>query len=216
MNKNLEELIGKRFNRLTVISLYGKDKKYNKLWLCKCDCGNKIIVNKGNLKNENTKSCGCLHSEIVSTHRKSKTKFYSIWVQMKQRCNNINNKGYHKYGGRGIFYSLNWENFLNFKKDMYFKYLYVKKQLKVKRPSIERKDNNGNYCKENCTFIELKDQGKNTRLLRKFKAISPSGEIYFSNHQTAFARKYNLNSAHICSCLSGSRKMHKDWLFELL
>lgn len=61
------DLSGIIFNRLTVIKqeqslLYGKTKK--RMWLCKCSCGNEIIVNTGALTSGNTKSCGCLHNEI--------------------------------------------------------------------------------------------------------------------------------------------------------
>jgi hypothetical protein len=60
------DLSGIIFNRLTVIKqeqslLYGKTKK--RMWLCKCSCGNEIIVNTGALTSGNTKSCGCLHNE---------------------------------------------------------------------------------------------------------------------------------------------------------
>ncbi len=52
---------GQKFNRLTLIS-YKKGK-----WLCLCDCGNHIEVLTENIK-RNTKSCGCLKSEISSNN----------------------------------------------------------------------------------------------------------------------------------------------------
>lgn len=81
--------------------------------------------------------------------------FYWVWKAMKARCNNKNNKGYKNYGGRGIYYTSSWEEFKGFYKDMFSSY---KRGL-----TLERIDNNGNYCKENCKWILKSDQSKNRR-----------------------------------------------------
>ena len=60
------DLTGMKFGRLTVIKFSHKDKAHRTYWKCKCECGNQIIVLSGNLKKENTKSCGCLHREKAS------------------------------------------------------------------------------------------------------------------------------------------------------
>lgn len=53
------DLIGQRFNSLSVIKRAGTDKNRNALWECLCDCGN-IIVTSGKLLRSNHKlSCGC-------------------------------------------------------------------------------------------------------------------------------------------------------------
>ena len=57
------ELIGQKFNRLTVIEYSHKDKRGNVCWLCKCDCGNEKILNSARLVRGKTKSCGCLKKE---------------------------------------------------------------------------------------------------------------------------------------------------------
>lgn len=64
MSKRLE-LTGQKFGRLTVIEFSHIDKRGNACWLCKCDCGNKKIINNANFKNGNTKSCGCLQKEVI-------------------------------------------------------------------------------------------------------------------------------------------------------
>ena len=56
-------LIGLKFGKLTVCSLYGKNKRREFLWQCKCECGNDTIVPTNKLKNGHTKSCGCLTRE---------------------------------------------------------------------------------------------------------------------------------------------------------
>lgn len=68
LNKN--DLIGQKFNNLTVIKQIGINKNQRAtIWLCKCDCGNNINVITSKLKNNHTKSCGCL--KIYSNHKKN-------------------------------------------------------------------------------------------------------------------------------------------------
>jgi len=58
-------LIGQRFGRLTVITKNHKDKWGQWCWLCKCDCGNEVIVRGQSLKSGGTQSCGCLQRERI-------------------------------------------------------------------------------------------------------------------------------------------------------
>ena len=67
-NINIDNLVNKRFGRLTVISRNGSDKYGNSMWLCRCDCGNETTVRANSLKNGSTKSCGCLKHEIHERH----------------------------------------------------------------------------------------------------------------------------------------------------
>ena len=64
----LLDLTGQRFGRLVAVKLTdlrsGKDP--HRIWECQCDCGNQTYVQTTSLTSGNTKSCGCLHSEIVS------------------------------------------------------------------------------------------------------------------------------------------------------
>lgn len=70
-----EDLTGKRFERLEVIQLHCFNKTPNgtkkAIWKCKCDCGNIIYTCSGELNRGNSKSCGCLHRELLI---KAKTK----------------------------------------------------------------------------------------------------------------------------------------------
>jgi hypothetical protein len=67
MSRQLKNIAGQRFGRLTVIKRV--DRKSLSLpgtsayWLCRCDCGNEIIVMSSSLLCGATKSCGCLQSE---------------------------------------------------------------------------------------------------------------------------------------------------------
>lgn len=75
---------------------------------------------------------------------------------MRQRCNNPKSKFYFNYGGRGITVCDRWnESYENFHEDMFDKY--------EDGLEIDRIDNNGNYCKENCRFVTRQINTSNRR-----------------------------------------------------
>jgi hypothetical protein len=90
---------------------------------------------------------------------------YKCWKEMRQRCLNRHNRAYYNYGGRGISISKEWDHFENFFNDM---------GEKPKERSLDRINNNGNYCKENCRWATKKEQALNRRSNRM---IEYNGEI---------------------------------------
>lgn len=84
--------------------------------------------------------------------------FYNVWADMLSRCSNANEPGFANYGGRGIKVCRRWHHFENFAIDMW------------PRPegpfTIERKNNNRGYSKDNCRWATRTDQCVNRR---KFK-----------------------------------------------
>lgn len=59
-----EDLLGQVFGRLTVIgSAEPVGKRKRSAWLCRCECGVEKVVKSEELKNGDTKSCGCLNNE---------------------------------------------------------------------------------------------------------------------------------------------------------
>ena len=124
--KTRKNFDGKTFGKLTIIC-DSEDRcnpcgTKNRMIFCECECGEKVNVQLAHLKRGNTKSCGCLQKEIMSKrnfiHGKSSTRIYAIWKSMIQRCNNLNNKAYKNYGGRGISVCERWKKLENFHKDM--------------------------------------------------------------------------------------------------
>jgi hypothetical protein len=62
---NFIDLTGQRFGRLIVIERENKKNNHTR-WLCKCDCGNMVMVDPNNLKKGTSTSCGCYQKEVAS------------------------------------------------------------------------------------------------------------------------------------------------------
>lgn len=58
-----QDILGLKFNKLTVVSCIGKDKNHKYIWECECECGNKTKARANDLKRNKIKSCGCYHIE---------------------------------------------------------------------------------------------------------------------------------------------------------
>lgn len=155
---------GKRFGRLIVKEFLGKGR-----WLCLCDCGNKCTPRSDSLRRGTTKSCGCLgiekRSQKTTKHGKSKSRTYSIWKDMKYRCDNPKLTNYKYYGGRNISYCVEWKDFEKFLADM---------GEAPEKMTLDRIDNCKDYFKENCRWSSMKTQSRNKRTTIKVKM---DGEI---------------------------------------
>ncbi len=155
------DLTGEVFGRLTVLEFAGSRRTSGgisiRTWLCACECGNQTKVDIRALKSGNTQSCGCYFTESHTSHGMHKHRVYTIWADMKNRCDSPNNGSYERYGGRGISYQESWKDFEEFWKDMQEGY--------SDELTLDRIDPNGNYTKDNCQWSTKDYQGRNRTMM---------------------------------------------------
>ena len=151
---------------------------------------------------KNSYNCGKNNSHYK--HGMKGTRFYNIWKGIKVRCYNKNRMYYKNYGGRGIEVCIEWKNsFIDFYNDMYSDYIIHCKKYGEKNTTIDRKDNNGNYCKQNCRWATQQEQMENSRMARK---IIFNKKVYTLS---ALARKYNMYSSTLYKRLNRGMKIEE-------
>ncbi len=96
------------------------------------------------------------------THGGSKTRLYRIWKQMRIRCYCVTNPTYQYYGARGITICEEWNDFAVFRE-------WALSHGYTDALSIDRIDNDGIYCPENCHWIPMKEQFKNRRTSKYYE-----------------------------------------------
>lgn len=164
--------VGQVYGKYTVIREAARRKNSEgqyviRAFLCVCECGVQKEVLLYSLRHHRSTSCGCdsrerailarlTHGESKRTEQKSSAT-YNTWSGMVNRCTNVRNKDYKRYGARGIRVCDRWRKFENFKADM------------GERPvgtTIDRINNNGDYSPQNCRWATIKQQNRNTRVTR--------------------------------------------------
>lgn len=144
-----QEMIGKRFNNVVVLS-YDKNNYYT----CKCDCGKIFKRRKDSILNKNNKTCGSCQREC---HGDTHTRLYNIYKNMISRCIKSYANHYEDYGGRGISICDDWKkSYLSFKN-------WSMKNGYRNNLTLDRINNNGNYEPSNCRWVTRKVQSNNTR-----------------------------------------------------
>lgn len=157
------DMTGRVIGRLTVIEECGRDTRGLALWRCRCKCGNEVIVQGDNLRNEHTTSCGCYKRErsveANTTHGMRKTRLYSVWKAMLKRSGvhkGASEETKHNYQDRGITVCDEWLVFENFR-DWALSHGYSDDL------EIDRRDNDKGYCPENCRWVTPKENVNNRR-----------------------------------------------------
>ena len=194
MKKVKNDLTGKRFGRLTVIGIDDRgDRKtyYN----CQCDCGNVKSVRSDSLIAGAIRSCGCLkkeqdHANLTAnhSHKMSGTRLYEIWQGIKKRCYNPHDARFDRYGGRGIKVCDEWrESFQSFRD-------WALLNGYSETLTIDRIDNDGDYCPENCRWSNTQEQARNRSsniritIGNATKTLTEWCEIFEVDSKLVFAR----------------------------
>ena len=139
----------------------------------------------------------------------------SSYLHAQRRCKDINNERFKDYGGRGIEFYLTMEEI----KELWFRY----KSYLMKKPSIDRIDNDGHYTLDNCRFIEhAENSAKDKRFsvlqydlkgnfIREYSSISEAGlslKIPKSSISNTCNRIYKQTHGYIFEFKEGYR-VHK-------
>lgn len=195
-----KQMVGKTFGRLTVIKrvgskIYSENTSKQSLWLCQCECGNLTEAVGTLLKRGITKSCGCLQKEsirkIATKHGHGRERLYGVWASIKNRCYCKTEPSYHYYGGKGITMCDEWKNdYMAFRRWAYAN--GYDKNAEYMQCTIDRIDVNGNYCPENCRWVNQKIQcnnksnNKKIKYMDKYYTIAELAEMFFINKSTMY------------------------------
>ena len=105
-------------------------------------------------------------------------RLYNIWHGMLQRCYNSKHPNFKHYGGKfptPIHVIDSWHDYKNFEIDMYNSYIEHVKEYGEKDTTLDRYDNNTDYCLANCHQATIAEQNTNKKR-KAYKYILASGE----------------------------------------
>jgi hypothetical protein len=184
-----KDLTGQVFGTIKVLGFAGKDKHREYHWKCVCTKCGRIFEKRTSSMKRGCPSC------VKIIHNGAGTRLYDIWRLMKRRCLNKCYYDCKDYGGRGIRICSDWNNFEIFRE------WALQNGYKVGL-EIDRIDVNGNYCPENCRWVNDREQANNRRNNLFFEM---DGIIYTL---TEWARVYEINEGTV------ARRLKLGWKIE--
>jgi hypothetical protein len=171
------EFVGNVYHRLRVLDVVAVGVKALRL-RCVCTCGTEVLAKAHQLRSREKTSCGCWKKEVLAertrTHGRANSRVsgyadrtYGIWQAMRDRCSNERRRDYSRYGARGIKVCERWQkSFEAFVKDM---------GSAPAGHTLDRVDNDGDYCPENCRWATRREQARNTAAAMR---ITYAGQQY--------------------------------------
>lgn len=153
------------FGRLAVIK-EAETVKGKRRWVCACICGTQLTVDQYKLRSGATQSCGCLRNELTAkrstvhghARRGYKSRTWSAWAAMNDRCYRKSSTAYQRYGAVGIQVCDRWRtSYDNFLADM---------GECPEGMTLDRRDNSLGYELNNCRWSTPSEQAVNRRTTR--------------------------------------------------
>ena len=238
-------IVGNKYGRLFVLKISDIQTCKNIKYTCLCDCGKIQEIQGGDLRRGAKRSCGKCNGitltseqlkeiadqylkdnpEIRNYHGRSieniglsseeNKRLYRIWKHMKQRCNNEKDKSYKYYGGLGIKICNEWLEYNNFRN-------WSINNGYAQDLTIDRIDNYGNYCPENCRWVDNYTQAVNRKnnsiQIRNVVQLNTDGKyiathIGVRNAQRAIGAKNHQGISLCCKHKRHSAYGYK-WMYQ--
>lgn len=153
--------IGDRHEKYEIIGVpfyaAGETSLRRRQWaVAECDCGQVFVFNVQSHCQRT--SCGCEVAVVAGnrmrTHGEFRTRIYSTWQNMRQRCSNPRRDNYPRYGGKGVRVCKEWnESFVAFR-DWAFANGYAE------HLTIDRINARGNYEPGNCRWVTKSENSR--------------------------------------------------------
>lgn len=208
--KNVEYDIGSVHNLSEITEIF-RNENGRLCFKTKCIlCGKEKSVRATDFDNDKFTSCSCQNM----THGMSKTKLYSVYSNMKDRCYRETHHEYKNYGGKGIIVCDEWIN--SFENFMNWSYANGYEE----GLTIDRIDENGNYEPSNCQWITRSEntiKANKTCQHRKankgkYYGISPDGDYYEFDNANQFSKEHGFNAGTV-RYAANNDKVRYGWKF---
>lgn len=167
-SRYMVDITDQTYGRLVVTRFVGRTPRGKVFWEAECACGNKVLVQPGDLRGGGTRSCGCLQAEgTVKRNRAGekpskglRQREYNSWISAKRRCLDLTDKDFHRYGAVGVAFSAAWaESF-----DAFYDHMGARPP----NTTLDRLDNAKGYEPGNCRWATPKEQAINRKSTRYF------------------------------------------------
>jgi hypothetical protein len=131
-------------------------------------------------------------SETHKTHGLGSTRLSTIWREIKRRTLNPKHKRYIDYGGRGITICEEWLDIQNF-----YDWALSNGYEENKGLSIDRIDNDGGYCPENCRWTTKTIQSRNQRIYKNNTSGYKGVYLFKKTNKYVSCIKVDKNNIHL-------------------